>query len=101
MPCSDGGYVEQINNNKIEAMLCAAMGFIENLPRGLGLTQFYNTVDWVEAGVAPHELAEWWQEHKRQDELRRKSARERVAKQIRREAALAKLTDEDRRILEL
>jgi hypothetical protein len=56
-------------------------------------------IDYKEAGITRDELDKWWSEHKRKDEeSRKKEAEEKDRKRLRRHA-LAKLSQEERKVL--
>lgn len=50
---------------------------------------------------ANKELSDWWKEHRVADAKRRKAEADKLAKQKLKQAALAKLTDEEKRVLGL
>ena len=80
-----------------EAVLCGMLTVLEKEERLFSL----DDIDWDEVGVSRKMVEAWWEAHKKEDERRRaKELAERV-KEERRKAALAKLTDEDRKILGL
>jgi hypothetical protein len=130
MPCYDershNSYYDEYSTERkakerAEAMLCAVLNILEtctvqkSVDPSTSNTAFRNVlgmIDWQEAGVSRKALESWWKEHKELDRQRRireekarnaavgvaaKKAREKAA----REAALAKLTEADRKALGL
>lgn len=87
MPCDDYGPSGHMTITKFEAMLCA---FVTKLAVTDRLDKVVESIDWNEAGVTRREFESWWQAHLTKDTARR-----------RREAALAKLTPDERRLLGL
>jgi hypothetical protein len=95
--------------SNLEASLCAALTFMEALPH-FRWSEFVGGTDWNEVGITSEQVESWWVNHKKKDAERRireaeqkerdaEKARRSLAKQIRRETALSKLTEEDRIIL--
>lgn len=81
-----------------EAVLC---GMFTEMEADGELGLWLGDIDWAEVGVSRKMVEAWWEAHKKEDEFRRaKELAERV-KEERRKAALAKLTDEDRKALGL
>jgi hypothetical protein len=120
MPCYDGGPScttsyesdyrrERKAKERTEAMLCAVLSVLEYETT---LTAVLDDVDYTEAGFKRAHLEAWWKEHKVLDAKRRvreakerdaaKKAAETKAKAKKaREAALAKLSEADRKALGL
>ena len=80
-----------------EAILCGILTVLEKEERMFSL----DDVDWDEVGVKKKHVDKWWKEHKKEDEVRR--AKEAAAKRKNdlRAMALAKLTDDERKALDL
>jgi len=102
MPCTDGGYtVEQERaiareEKVVRAALCALLSAFEK--RGSNPFAF---IDYKEAGFKVEELESWWSQHKKIDAARRaREEREQQERQVRNKA-LAKLTAEEKRLLNL
>lgn len=102
MPCRDGmedlrRAEEHAERALIRASLCAVLTLLEKDPGGFAL--MLKQIDWKEAGVSKREFLGWWEDHKEEDAKRR----ERMAEQLReikvRKDALAKLTDEEKKVL--
>lgn len=106
MPCRDDWVdADQMNADRrhataelgmVTASLCAVMTRLEQF---MPAKDFLAQVDWAEAGVLREDFDRWWKEHKAEDVKRRRAEakeRERVAA---REAALAKLTPAERKLL--
>lgn len=90
MPCYDHDYPREINAihtriDKLTRMLCEAMDRLESLG----------------ADKLSNELEFWWIEHKRADRQRKKREEEVAIKATEMKAALAKLTDKERKLLRL
>ena len=81
-----------------EAVLCGILSEIEFHDE---LDYFLGAVDWDEVGVSRKMVEAWWTAHKKEDERRRAKEAAEKAKEEKRKAALAKLTDEDRKALGL
>lgn len=110
MPCSDWGYERCPDNTeankvkKLTQMLCATFHTIERMHYGR-VTDFFEDYDEYnleeECGVGRKEILAWWREHQKEDEIRKtKEAKQKEDKAIR-EAALAKLTPKERKMLGL
>lgn len=94
----------------LEAMLCGVLSSLTTM-QGYGYTVMadggnqgiYDAVqNWFnedESGVTWDQLEEWWLDHKAED-ARRKAA-EQAALEVRKQAALSKLTPEEREMLGL
>lgn len=89
-----------------DAMLCGVLSSIYYLDGYIQTTMilkdyFSNSVrEWfneTESGVTWERLQAWWADHKAQDEARKQA--EAPAPALKREAALAKLTPEERKLL--
>jgi glutathione S-transferase len=85
-----------------ESALCQALAIIEHLD-GLVETvtpkrgDFYDWINFKEAGITKAQLVKWHKDHRALDAQHREQAR---LKQVR-EAALAKLSQEERQVLGL
>jgi hypothetical protein len=88
MPCDDGSRgghsVEYVDRPETIKSLCDACRTLE----AAGLL-----------GRVSERTQRWWKAHKQADAAREQADRERVAKRKKREAVLAKLSKEERRIL--
>ncbi len=96
---------------ELEAMLCGVLSSLAFLDRyGSARVQvegmhigFYDVVrdyfDEAEAVVTWQQLEAWWEDHQLQDRLRKQA--EQQAVEARKQAALAKLTPEERELLGL
>lgn len=106
MPCRDWTVNDEYHAeaHRIASLLEPAMcGILTALENQNQLQMVLFSVDWREAGVSKESVEAWWKEHKRKDAQRRKAEAKRVAraaeKQRKREEALAKLTEEERKLL--
>jgi hypothetical protein len=94
-------YVAQEELRERDSMLCGVFRLLEEGFESHGITFYLQAVlekvDWAEAGVSMSRAQAWWTDHKAQGEARRKAEAEALARK--REAALSKLTDEEREIL--
>lgn len=82
----------------IKATLCGILTVLE-VPYDQG--KIFELVDWKEAGVKRTDAEAWWENHKKEDALRRaKEATVARKKRIKQEA-LSKLSDEEKEILGL
>jgi hypothetical protein len=79
---------------EMEAMLCMVLRKLEREPH-LAFTQ----QEYDEAGVPEHALQEWWNEHRRYDDTRRKKEAAQRETKRRVEETLKKLTPEERSLL--
>ncbi len=105
MPCKDYEDLRFVRDEKLrrenamlEASLCAILTSLEKKNE---IRTFLNDVDWKEAGVPASTLFSWWVNHKEQDAKRRACEEAERAKKEARQAALAKLTPEERKALGL
>lgn len=105
MPCRDYIPGEQDRRSDIKelslirASLCALLTVMEKNMTPDTFDQYIKSIDWKEAGVTKREFLSWWEDHKIEDEKRRKrEAEEKREKEIRK-AALAKLSAEEKKIL--
>jgi hypothetical protein len=112
MPCNDGSganfalvedlHRERNNRYRIEAMLCAALTFLESKKQ---FDAFLKATDWKEAGISRKRLLRWWEEHQEQDRLRRireaKERKEQEKKDRLKLRAYEKLTPAEREALNL
>jgi len=109
MPCSDGGYSDEVRVSRdevqehtmLEAAMCGILTVLAKNDSNNDLDYFFKNVDWKEAGVKRKTLEMWWRKHKKQDEERR--AREAAArnKEQLKASAINKLTAEERAALGL
>ena len=109
MPCSDGGYNDEVRvsrdevreHDMLEAAMCGILTVLEASASGQSLDYLLGYVDWKEAGIKRKTLETWWKKHKKQDEERR--AREAAArdKEQLKASAISKLTAEERAALGL
>ena len=106
MPCRTD-YMEEPGNlmrqvSMLKAALCAVMTAASKLDI---VPDLYNKIDVKESGVTPAEIQNWWMEHQREDERRKQQEKEdrerREERERARQAALAKLSPEDRKWLNL
>ena len=105
MPCNDnyGTYLEDQAQKELAVVgpaLCAVLSKLFE-EQDLLMEGFLNRINWKEAGVKKGTVLKWWAEHKKKDAARRQleeTVRIEVAKK---DAALAKLTKDDREALGL
>jgi hypothetical protein len=94
MPCytpDPGPSPEEILESKMPAVLCGVLS-----KHGASIL---DGLDWKEIGVTKDEAFRWWDQHKRKDASRKKREAEYEAARTKRNAALAKLTPEERAII--
>lgn len=101
MPCRD--YDEsydrqqtQKENDKLTKFLCTILSTLE-LENELG--HFAELFDYKEGGISRKELFAWWEAHKEEDRKRKERAREAAERKEKKDAALSKLTPEERKLL--
>jgi hypothetical protein len=102
MPCSDGDYRNQIDNevykekNFLNALICAVFRHLD----GIGTVEtFLKQLDYKEMGYSESDVRKWWEKHQESDK-RRKAFQERLLKEREiKTKALAKLTSEERKVL--
>ena len=82
----------------LEAALCGILTAVE---KGNNLEWVMAHFDAKEAGISMDEVDMWWAKHKAKDEIRRQLEREAKEREAKKNAALAKLTKEERAILGL
>jgi hypothetical protein len=107
MPClNDDGYdgTSSLRNElaRKDAILCAVFSELERTPDPqfkTALGRVYNNADWMEAGVTLRWVAQWWEDHKKEDIRRRNREATERALNEQKEAALAKLTPKERALL--
>lgn len=96
MPCRDGGpspWEENANRIKfLESALCASLRSLELAHPGC---DFYDTLDYAEAGITKHELTSWHFTHMEQDRLRREREAELKRQADLKALAMSKLTAEE------
>lgn len=108
MPCrdwDDGLEMDRLRKDKafLEAALCAFLASHERLGFMPG-DRILNCIDYDEAGISKQELMDWWENHKKNDAIRRKKEekeKEEIRKFNLRVIALSKLTMEEREALGL
>lgn len=104
MPCTGGpSYdeekVERERRNVEKAMLCAALSYIDkNLNK---FDDFVKSTDWEEHGVTSKSIRDWWINHQKQDELRKKQEQLAREKEEIIKNALSKLTEKEKKALKL
>lgn len=110
MPCSDWGYERCPDNTevnkvkKLTQMLCATLHMVEHMNYGR-VTDFFEDYNEhnleEECGVSSNEIIKWWREHQREDEARKAEEKRIAEDKAIREAAIAKLTPKERKMLGL
>lgn len=102
MPCSSNGedayYRERANNEFAKASLCAVLTALSLRGR---LNVVLEDIDWKEAGLSKDDLFRWWEAHQVADQQRRLREKSDAERKQMQQEALAKLTDDERRILGL
>lgn len=107
MPCNDGsnswGAVERptrhgLNIDEFEAVLC---GVFTELDAEGELYLWFGDIDWKEVGVSRQAVETWWTTHKKEDEARRAREKAECDKKALKAGALAKLTDDEKKVLGL
>ena len=107
MPCNDGsnswGVVERptrhgLDIDDFEAVLC---GVFTELDIEGELYLWLGDIDWKEVGVSRAEVETWWTAHKKEDEARRDREQAERDKKALKASALAKLTDDEKKVLGL
>ncbi len=84
----------------LEAALCGILTELKgNYP--FEYARILPNLDYREMGITEDELMEWWGTHMAKDEARRKREQEARMRETAKNAALAKLTKEERAILGL
>jgi hypothetical protein len=83
----------------LSAALCAVFSWTETQPGGS--KAFLDKLDWSAAGVTHGAVKVWWPRHRKKDALRLLQEREEHDREEARQTALAKLTDDERRLLGL
>lgn len=109
MPCSDGGWNDDIRvsredvqeHNMLEAAMCGILTVLEASASGQSLDYLLSYVDWKEAGVKRKTLETWWKKHKQQDDERRAREAAALRKEELKAAAISKLSMEERAALGL
>ena len=102
MPCRDG--MEDVRRREdaerraiVEASLCAVLTVLE--ADDDAFASMLKKIDWKEAGVTKRQFLTWWEDHKEWDRKRREAVAKQVHEAKVRKDALAKLTDEEKKIL--
>ncbi len=109
MPCSDGGYNDEVRvsrddvreHDMLEAAMCGILTVLEAGASGQSLDYLLGYVDWKEAGIKRKTLETWWRKHKKQDEERRAREAAALNKEQLKARAMEKLTVEERAALGL
>jgi hypothetical protein len=109
MPCRDyydenpslyyQNTVQELKNqiSFAESALCQTLqAFERTVP---GSIDIMSLIDFKAAGITREDLATWWIEHKRRDAVAAKAAQAKAEKAKLREAALSKLTAEEKKAL--
>lgn len=106
MPCydsrdHDGSATEALRARVVfmEAALCATLNALRRI--NLIHADPLDSIDYVEAGIAKKDLNRWWQEHIAKDEARKIREEADRQRKVLREDALAKLSDEEKKVLGL
>lgn len=104
MPCHDGrddSYVMDLQKlHKVEAMLCALISRIRECD-GLLLQNLMRDINWTEAGISYEEFMEWLAEHDMKDALRRAAEEKERQRKDEINVALSKLTNKEKKLLNL
>ena len=102
MPCNDWNYnnnrVEYRDNPRTEAILCAAFKYIEKFA---SFNAFLRFTDWEEQGVSVDEARKWWEQHQKKDAARKEQERKAADLRKKKEAAIKRLTAEERKLLKI
>lgn len=75
MPCYSGqdsggdDYQARRRLDFVEAVLCGVMKALDNAPGALD--NFFNSIDWVEAGMTREQAVRWYMDHRQRDDIRR------------------------------
>lgn len=83
---------------QFEAVLC---GILSSRQSKTGRKDLLDDVDWKEVGVSRAKVEHWFAAHTEKDRHRRKEEAARERRERAREAALAKLTPAERRLLKV
>lgn len=98
MPCVSDGYYPSFEDqvrkelNLVRAIACGLLKLDDSI-------ETLSEVDWKEQGITLDQAQEWWLDHQQRDRARKRQELLAAEKQAKKDAALAKLTDEDRKIL--
>jgi hypothetical protein len=97
MPCRSDGwdapYREDLKElEMLRAVVCAFM---------TAYPDEYSKINWKKAGVRQKELELWWETHQEKDRARREQEEKARREHELKKAALARLTDEELRLLGL
>jgi hypothetical protein len=107
MPCRDWNVnddraAEHDRLRLVEPALCGVFTAMERQGGDL-FENVLSFVNWREAGVSEESVRHWWKAHKAEDARQRKNedrrAKSAAEKKRKREEALAKLTEEERKLL--
>ena len=90
MPCSDGGYAEEYRRDREDMLARIACAALTELER-LGQEDFLL--------LSNDEVREWWADHKEFDRQRLEQERQVAELKRRKQAALDKLSDEEKLLL--
>lgn len=111
MPCRTDPYEEPytprlyhgLTAEELEATLCAVFTVLESIGEVSGnkLQKVVMQINWLDAGVDSRKVHNWWKSHKEADNRRRAYEEAERQKTELRNAALNKLTPEERKALGL
>ena len=109
MPCSDGGWSDEVRVSRdevqehkmLEAAMCGILTVLAKNDSNNDLDYFFKNVDWKEAGVKRKTFEMWWKRHKKQDAERRAREAAALNKEQLKASAISKLTAEERAALGL
>lgn len=87
-----------LKGSQLEAILCGVLGAVD---RTFPIKAIFDSVRWDEVGVSRTKAEQWWTRHQEEDRRRAARAAARAQEQAVKEAALKKLTAQERRILGL
>jgi hypothetical protein len=87
-----------------ESALCAALAALEHVDSLVETVSpkqgdYYNWLNFAEAGISKEELVKWHKRHKILDEKHRSEEREKKRVETLKKSALSKLTEEEKRVL--
>lgn len=82
-----------------ESALCATLRALDELAKARQAGDFYNLINYSEAGITKRKLVDWHTKHLALDAKHRAEERRRLHEEQMKEVALSKLTAEERKIL--